>query len=135
MPVPLDLREVAQGMWPFEEILAFSLETGGYPVDILNPAAVRRFIDLTHERYAATVGEFFGNTIPGIFTDETALGGMVGGDAVPWTRELLEGLTERMGRDARIYLPLLFCPETVGSDALLQDSEELCKAWWQANIT
>lgn len=38
--------------------------------DVLNPAAARRFIALTHERYAARVGRHFGDTIPGIFTDE-----------------------------------------------------------------
>lgn len=39
-------------------------------VDTLNVAAVRRFIEVTHERYAATVGDHFGSTIPAIFTDE-----------------------------------------------------------------
>jgi hypothetical protein len=39
-------------------------------VDTLNPAAIRRFIETTHERYAAVVGDQFGSTIPAIFTDE-----------------------------------------------------------------
>ena len=39
--------------------------------DPLHPGAAAEFIRLTHERYAQAVGEFFGNTIPGIFTDET----------------------------------------------------------------
>ncbi len=38
--------------------------------DMLNPAAVRCFIELTHEKYAAWFGEYFGNVIAGIFTDE-----------------------------------------------------------------
>jgi len=38
--------------------------------DLFNPDAVRCFIDLTHERYAQTLREEFGNTIVGIFTDE-----------------------------------------------------------------
>ena len=39
-------------------------------VDTLNPEATRRFLSLTHERYAAVVGEAFGSTVPAIFTDE-----------------------------------------------------------------
>jgi len=38
--------------------------------DMLNPETARRFIAVTHERYAATVGQYFGTTVPGIFTDE-----------------------------------------------------------------
>lgn len=39
-------------------------------VDTLNPEAIRRFIEVTHERYASVVGAHFGTTIPAIFTDE-----------------------------------------------------------------
>ncbi|HEX8549993.1 MAG TPA: glycosyl hydrolase [Abditibacteriaceae bacterium] len=39
--------------------------------DPLQPGATEEFIRLTHDRYAETVGEYFGSTIPGIFTDET----------------------------------------------------------------
>ena len=39
--------------------------------DPLAPGAVEEFIKLTHQRYFEEVGEFFGDTIPGIFTDET----------------------------------------------------------------
>lgn len=38
--------------------------------DILNPDAVDCFIRLTHERYYACMGEYFGSTINAIFTDE-----------------------------------------------------------------
>ncbi|HHV09589.1 MAG TPA: hypothetical protein GXX75_04815 [Clostridiales bacterium] len=39
-------------------------------VDTLNPEAVRRFLDLTHEKYYQELGKEFGRTIPAIFTDE-----------------------------------------------------------------
>lgn len=39
-------------------------------VDTLNPAAIRRFIGVTHERYRRAVGKWFGREIPSIFTDE-----------------------------------------------------------------
>ena len=43
---------------------------GGTYVDTMNPKAIRRFLEITHERYKAVVGDAFGSTIPAIFTDE-----------------------------------------------------------------
>ncbi len=39
-------------------------------LDTLNPKAVARFIEETHEKYYEAVGEEFGKTVPAIFTDE-----------------------------------------------------------------
>lgn len=39
-------------------------------VDTLNPEAIRRFIECTHEVYYRELGDEFGKTIPAIFTDE-----------------------------------------------------------------
>jgi len=39
-------------------------------VDVLNPAAVDCFIELTHETYHRRFGKYFGSTIKGVFTDE-----------------------------------------------------------------
>ena len=39
-------------------------------VDTLNPAAIRRFVEVTHEAYAKCAGDEFGRTVPAIFTDE-----------------------------------------------------------------
>lgn len=39
-------------------------------VDTLNPEAIKKFIEVTHERYKEAVGDEFGNTVPAIFTDE-----------------------------------------------------------------
>ncbi len=41
--------------------------------NLLMPEATRRFLDVTHERYANAVGEFFGTTVRAIFTDEPSL--------------------------------------------------------------
>ena len=43
---------------------------GASYVDLMNPEAVRAFIQCTHERYRETCGQYFGKEIPGIFTDE-----------------------------------------------------------------
>ena len=39
-------------------------------LDTLNPKAVQRFIEVTHDAYAREVGEDFGGVVPAIFTDE-----------------------------------------------------------------
>jgi hypothetical protein len=39
-------------------------------IDTLNKKAIQRFIELTHERYKAAVGNEFGATVPSIFCDE-----------------------------------------------------------------
>lgn len=42
-------------------------------LDTLNKEAVNAFIESTYEAYYTKVGEYFGNTIPAIFTDEPQL--------------------------------------------------------------
>lgn len=39
-------------------------------VDTLNPIAIKRFIEVTHETYKGAVGRYFGKDVPAIFTDE-----------------------------------------------------------------
>lgn len=66
---------------PGEVLLTVRLErsetsewfNGQAPPDNLNPDCVRRFIEETHEKYKRAVGEEFGKTIRGIFTDEPSL--------------------------------------------------------------
>ena len=43
---------------------------GGSYIDVTDPAAVRAFIRLTHERYRQRLGRFFGTTVTAFFTDE-----------------------------------------------------------------
>lgn len=38
--------------------------------NLLDPKAIRKFIEVTHERYREVVGDEFGKTIPSMFTDE-----------------------------------------------------------------
>lgn len=55
--------------------------------DILNPAAVNRFIELTHEAYYRELKEYFGNTIIGFFTDEPSILGRNVDGMFPWTHD------------------------------------------------
>jgi hypothetical protein len=41
--------------------------------NLLLPEATRRFLEVTHERYAEAIGEYFGRCVRAIFTDEPSL--------------------------------------------------------------
>lgn len=53
--------------------------------DILNPQAVEKFIELTHEQYYKHLGEYFGSTIIGFFTDEPCILGRNTRGFFEWT--------------------------------------------------
>ena len=73
--------------------------------DLMNPDAVRAFIDSTLEPYAKLVGEHFGATIPGCFTDEPSYIFWHTTDhvdrrvTVPWTGRFPERFREKWGYD------------------------------------
>jgi hypothetical protein len=75
--------------------------THGY-VDLLKPAVIEKFIELTHEQYKRRVGGEFGKAIPGVFTDEPNWRSM------PWTEELPRIFQERNGYDVLDHLLALF---------------------------
>ncbi len=88
------------------------LETDDY-IDVLNPAAVRRFMELTHEEYHRRFREEFGRTIRGFFSDEVGLRHhflvtKLRWRLIPWTGNLPEAFRQRNGYDLEPRLPDLF---------------------------
>lgn len=86
---------------------------GEAPPDNLNPATVERFLELTHEHYYRLVGNYFGDVIPGIFSDEPSLAdnhASFPADRgwLPWTWGLETFFQERRGYDLFDYLPYLY---------------------------
>lgn len=71
--------------------------------DLLNPETFPRFRKLTLDRYKEFVGEHFGRTVPGIFTDEAKAHG-----AFPVTGDLFEAFRATFGYDLRSRLYQLF---------------------------
>lgn len=65
--------------------------------DILNPEAVERFVQLTHEAYYRHFAEYFGNVVIGFFTDEPSVLGRNVRDMMPWTRGFAEIFTAAGG--------------------------------------
>ncbi len=88
---------------------------GAY-IDTLNPAAIRAFLDSTHEKYAENFQAEFGKTIPSIFTDEPQFApkkplsfARERKDVFfPWTDLLPQLYEERFGEDILEHLPELF---------------------------
>ena len=88
--------------------------------DVLNPEAVRRFIDLTHEAYFRLLGDDFGDAVPAIFTDEPRMktrtnrypGQLPDPDSsqdviIPWSDALRERLRLERGLDLLDMAPAL----------------------------
>ncbi len=106
---------------PGEKLLAVRLEVSvgsqwfnhEAPPDNLNRDCVDAFIRETHEKYKDLAGSYFGNTVPGIFTDEPSLhdrhayfGEKKGW--IPWTYGFAAYFTEKTGYDFFEYLPDLY---------------------------
>jgi hypothetical protein len=59
--------------------------------DLLNKKAMEKFVALTHDRYHEVLGEYFGNTVIAMFTDEPGILGRAGKSGLkPWTEGFLD---------------------------------------------
>jgi hypothetical protein len=78
--------------------------------DILNPGSVACFIRLVYDRFHRELGEYFGTTIIGIFTDEPGLLGRLREKTLLWpgTRNILDHVNRTLGYDFTPRLPALF---------------------------
>jgi len=89
-----------------------------FGVDYLNPEAMRAFFDLALEPYDRAVGEHFGKTIKGVFTDEPTLlawhhelgwyANRKHARVVAWDDLIEQKMIERVKLSAREFLPHLF---------------------------
>lgn len=86
----------------------FSTYQEGY-LDTMNPEAVRKFLDLTHEAYYARFGEHFGDTVAGVFTDEPNLVNPFdcGPGTIPWTKQFEQVFLEVNGYELLPHLTKL----------------------------
>ncbi|MFU0801492.1 MAG: glycosyl hydrolase [Xylanivirga thermophila] len=79
-------------------------------VDLMNPKAVRAFLESTHERYKESCGEYFGKEIPGIFTDEPCylMENHYDVPVLPWSEYLPDFFKALKGYSIEDYLKELF---------------------------
>ncbi|MDO9578994.1 MAG: glycosyl hydrolase, partial [Bacteroidales bacterium] len=84
---------------------------GGFSyVDLLYPGVTRKFIDITMTGYEKHIGEEFGKTAPGTFTDEPQINSPGG---IRWTPDLFEVFMKQWHYDLKTQLPSLY--EEVGN--------------------
>ena len=85
-------------------------------LDTLNPKAVKRFVEVTHDRYKEKVGYGFGETVPAIFTDEPQFTRKkqlpnstdTSDVLLPWTDDIPETFKAQYGSDILPAVPELF---------------------------
>ena len=80
----------------------------GSGVDLLNPNATDRFIELTHAAYAKVIPDALGKTVRFTFTDEPSAGMPNSPKYVPWFDGLEQAYRDRAGRDLLSDLPNFF---------------------------
>ena len=77
--------------------------------DILNPEAVQSFVELVYDKYASAVGDHFGKTVVGVFTDEPGLLGKCREREVrPGTTGIMAHVNALLGYDFTPHLPALW---------------------------
>ncbi len=82
---------------------------GGYSyVDLLYKGVTEKFIDITMNKgYHKAIGDEFGKTVPGIFTDEPNIN-PPGNASVRWSPDLFIQFKQRYGYDLKTTLPSLW---------------------------
>jgi len=84
-------------------IAGFICVLDGYPCcDYLDPDAVDKFIEMTHQAYYERFGDHFGTTIDSTFFDEPTL---YRGNGRTWTGKFNEKFERKYGFDPRPYYP------------------------------
>ncbi|MBZ0257151.1 hypothetical protein K8I31_13880, partial [bacterium] len=78
-------------------------------IDYLSPDSVGRFISLTHEQYAKRYENYFGNVVPGIFSDEPST---MSPSSFAWTFDFADAYKKKYGRSLLDDLPYLLDPES-----------------------
>ncbi len=110
-------QAVAAEQWPDEP-------------DRLNPEVTRLFLQRTHERYAAAVGDRFGRQIKAVFSDEPKYDG-----TFPWTHGMFRAFRRQFGYDLPPRLWQLFAATTDPQSMLTRLNyrqwcgERFCSAW------
>ena len=100
------------------EVMPGTEKYGGMP-DNLNRECVKYFINKTHEEYRRRFGDKFGTVIPGVFTDEPAMGGNP-----PWTGALEKCFLGEHGYSLRGNYHGLFIDDIDG------DASKLRRDYW-----
>ena len=108
-------------------------------LDMMNYDAVTAFINTVHERYKAAIGDEFGKTVLGIFTDEPTtdyLAHLSDPIAGPWNDNFAAEFEQDHGYDITPYLQaMFFTPVTDGERKARQDYIDTVKRLFHTNFS
>lgn len=88
-----------------------------YP-SLIEPGATQRFLDITHEAYAARLGDALGSMVRIAFTDEPDMPHDAPGHSLSWTSDFNAEFRHRKGYDIAQSVPALLA-DAEGTDAAL----------------
>ena len=78
-------------------------------LDTMSKEGVQKFVDVTHEAYLREIGDDFGKTVPGIFTDEPCYSHFSHSDMLfPWSENFEAIFQKKYGYDLLDHLPEIF---------------------------
>jgi hypothetical protein len=110
-----------------------SLNIQGY-VDLMNQDVTKIFFEYTHDAYKKYIGDEFGKTVIGVFTDEPCMTFM-SSSYLPYTESFFEVFKERCGYDAREKLYLMYKPMDCEESRLIKkDWYETCSYLFEENF-
>ena len=92
--------------------------------DLLNPEVTQIFLERVHERYREYLGGYFGNTIPGIFTDEPHFG-FFNSEKLPFSPVFVKRFEEKKKYAAADAAMRIF--QQKDGDAIL----DFCEVWME----
>jgi hypothetical protein len=107
----------------FVETVFDHMKFFGRFVDPLAPGAVEYFIETTHEQYKKHIGNEFGKTVRGFFSDEIDLAPP--NEKIRWSKYLPELFEERYGYSIVPWLPALLTPMGEGTQRFRYDLKHL----------
>ena len=82
---------------------------GGFSyVDLLIPGVTEKFIEVTMTGYEEVMGDEFGQSVPGVFTDEPNISPRGPEKGVKFSPVLFPEFEKRWGYDLRMHLPSLY---------------------------
>ncbi len=76
-------------------------------VDLMAKGVTEKFIDIAYKSYEKVIGQEFGKTIKGVFSDEPTIINE-GRNSVRWTPDLFDRFYKDWHYDLRLHLPSLF---------------------------
>lgn len=114
----------------------YEIQTADYP-DLLSARSTRHFIEMVYERYATELGDEFGKTIRGFFTDEPFWECQPGGNRIQISDELPALFREMHRAEFEDILPSLFddAPPGEAMETARRQYAETCARLFSQNFS